>query len=297
MPVGQASWESENRSNLRKAMRNQWNQGYRTALITALGMGALAMPTLQAQEAATGVAKPGGEEEEKPKWESSAGLAVAYASGNTENALYTANIGTEYIGKQNEWRFGASAGYGESRPPSDGDPTTDEKREQNTGFARGFGQYNRLFGDRFYTLGRVEAIHDSIAEINYRIPLSVGAGYYFIKDKKFKLSADVGPGYVWEKVGGVEDEYASLRAGEQFEWKISESARLWQTLEYTPQITDFANNVIQVEVGVESKLYGNLSLRVVAQDTYRSQPALISGTTESRKHNDFKLLAGLNYAF
>jgi len=273
--------------------------GYRAALVTALGLGAMAMPAVQAQDAAA--AEPAAEEEGEPKWESSAGLSFAYASGNTENMLFTGNIGTERLGEINEWRFGASAGYGESKPKDDGDPGTEENREQNTGFARGFGQYNRLFSERFYGLGRVEAIHDSIADIDYRIPLSVGAGYYFLKDEKFTLSADLGPGYVWEKLNSVSDEYATLRAGEQFEWKISESSRLWQTLEYTPQITDFANSVIQFEIGVESKLYGNLSMRLVAQDTYRTHPAIISdpGAPDElrRKHNDFRLLAGLQYTF
>jgi putative salt-induced outer membrane protein len=260
------------------------------------------MPAMQAQDAAEAEpAAEAAEDEEEPKWESSAGVAFAYASGNTENMLFTGNIGTERLGEINEWRFGASAGYGESKPKDDGDPTTEESREQNTGFARGFGQYNRLFSERFYGLGRVEAIHDSIADIDYRIPISVGAGYYFLKDDTFKLSADVGPGYVWEKLNGVSDEYASLRAGEQFEWKISESSRLWQSLEYTPQITDFSNSVIQFELGVESKLYGNLSMRIVAQDIYRTHPAIISdpGVTPElrRKHNDFRLLAGLNYTF
>jgi putative salt-induced outer membrane protein YdiY len=280
-------------------MKNLPMNGYRAALIAALGLGTMGLPALRAQDAEA--AEPTVEEEEKPKWESSAGVSFAYASGNTENVLFTGNFGTERLGEVNEWRFGASAGYGESKPRDDGDPTTEENREQNTGFARGFGQYNRLFSERFYGLVRAEAIHDSIADINYRIPVSAGVGYYFIKEEKVTLSADVGPGYVWEKVGGVSDEYASLRAGEQFEWKISESSRLWQSLEYTPEITDFSNSVIEFELGVESKLYGNLSMRVVAQNTYRTEPALISDPGVSpeirRKHNDFRLLAGLQYTF
>jgi putative salt-induced outer membrane protein YdiY len=266
------------------------NPSYRYALAAALGL----LPATWSVTAADAAAPP---EKKEPRWESSAGLAFAVATGNTENMLFTANASTQRLGERNEWRFGASAGYGESRPPDDGDPATDESMEQNTGFVRGFGQYNRLFTDRFYGLARLEAQHDSIADIDYRVPLSVGAGYYFLKDEKFTLSADLGPGYVWEKLAGQTEEYAALRAGEKFEWKISATARLWQTLEYTPQIDDFENSVIEATLGVESKLYGNLSLRVEAQDIYRTRPALIAGTNQSRENNDFRLLAGLNYSF
>jgi hypothetical protein len=42
---------------------------------------------------------------------------------------------------------------------------------------------------------------------------------------------------------------------------------------------------------VEADLTTKMALRVVAQDTYRSEPA------PGRDQNDFKLLAGLTYKF
>jgi hypothetical protein len=43
----------------------------------------------------------------------------------------------------------------------------------------------------------------------------------------------------------------------------------------------------------------NLALRVTLQDTYRSRPAAIAGTTPLvfREENDLRLLAGINYKF
>lgn len=254
--------------------------GYRYVLAAALGL----VPLSFAANAADAAAAP---EETKTKWESSAGLAFAAATGNTENLLFTANASTQRLGERNEWRFGISGGYGESRAAND----PDAEMERNTEFIRGFGQYDRLLSDRWYALGRVEYQYDGIADVDYRIPISLGAGYYFFRNEKIKLSADAGPGYVFEKLGGVTDEYATLRFGQQFEWRISEGARLWERVDYTPEIEDFENYVLNAELGVEAKLTGALSMRVVAQNTYRSEPAL------GREENDFRILAGLQYSF
>jgi putative salt-induced outer membrane protein YdiY len=260
-------------------LNSAWKPGYQYALAAALGL----VPVTFAAMAADGAAV----EEAKPKWESSAGLAFAASTGNTENLLFTANASTQLLGEKNEWRFGVAAGYGESRAAND----PDASMEKNTEFIRAFGQYDRLLSNRWYALARAEALYDSIADIDYRVPISLGMGYYFIRDEKFKLSADAGPGYVWEKLGGVTDEYATLRIGQQFEWKISAGARLWERVDYTPEIGDFGNYVLNGEVGLEAKLTGALSMRLVAQNTYRSEPA------PGRKENDFRFLAGLQYSF
>lgn len=255
------------------------NNGYRYALAAALGMVPLAFNAMAADGTAA--------EEKQPKWESSAGVAIAVATGNTENLLATANVSTQRLGKKNEWRFGIAAGYGESRSGTD----PDASMEKNTEFVRGHGQYDRLLTDLWYLTGRAEFLHDGIAKVDYRVPISVGAGYYFIKNEKIRLSADAGPGYVWERLDGVSDDYATLRVGQQFEWRISDGARLWERVDYTPELEDFGNYVLNAEVGVEARLTGALSMRVVAQNTYRSEPA------PGRKENDFRLLAGLQYSF
>ncbi|MGA1237310.1 MAG: DUF481 domain-containing protein [Limisphaerales bacterium] len=267
-------------------MRSNVRSGYRAALAMALGFLPVASGFVLAGEEAAKDAAPA-PEEKKVKWQSSAGLAVAAATGNTENVLFTASVDTQHLGEKNEWRLGASAGYGESRAAND----PNAEMEKNTDYIRGYGQYDRLLSDRWYALVRVDAMQDSIADIDYRIPVSAGVGYYFIKDSKFKLSADAGPGYVFEKVGGERGEYATLRLGEQFEWKISEGARLWQRVDYVPELIDFENYVVNFELGAEAKLMGNLSLRALAVDTYRSQPA------PGREENDLKIMAGLNYKF
>lgn len=215
----------------------------------------------------------------KPKWETSAGLGLSVTDGNADTLLFTVNATTLRKWDKGEFAAGADAGYGEN----DG--------TQNVGFVKGFGQYNYLLTDRWYLFGRAEGLHDSIADIKYRVPLSLGIGYYLIKNDKVTLSAEAGPGYVWEKIGDDSRDYATIRFGEKFTWKINDRARLWQSFEYQPKIDEWSQYFLTGEIGVEADITKKMALRVVAQDWYVSNPA------PNRESNDLKLVAGVNYKF
>lgn len=213
------------------------------------------------------------------KWESSAALGFTLSTGNSETLLGTADFNGTKKWDAYEWIVGANLTYGEN----DGTKNADSQRILT--------QLNWLVSERAFAYGRVEAMRDTIADIDYRIPLSVGMGYYFIKNKDTFLSAEVGPGFVLEKKGGNSDTYMTLRAAERFEHKFNENVKLWQSLEYTPQVDDFDNFQVVAELGIEAKLSKALSLRTYIQDTYVNKPAA------GRKDNDAKLVTAIAYKF
>jgi putative salt-induced outer membrane protein len=221
------------------------------------------------------------------KWETSAGLGFALATGNSESVLFTANFVTQHKDDKNELRFGADGGYGEARSGSD----PNSSMEKNTDFAHGLAQYNRLFSEKLYGYVRVDGLYDEIADINYRVALSPGAGYYFIKNERTLLSAEIGPGYIFEKVAGDANDYATIRISERFEYKISKTARLVESLEYLPEVTDWNNYILNGLVGLEADVTKKMAVRLLLQDTYDNVPA------PGKKQNDLKLTAGLQYKF
>lgn len=241
--------------------------------------GIVALPaTVHGQDAA----KP----EEAPKWKQSAGLGFTLTEGNSDTVLVTASYSGVKKWRNNEVAIGLNAGYGEN------------DSVKNNEFIKAFGQYNWLFGEqqRWYGFGRLDALYDGIADIDYRFNIAAGLGYYFLKEgvndnNRFNLSAEVGPGFVTEQVGGLREDYATIYVGEKFTWKLSEKSRLWQTAEFNPQIDDVENNVINFELGVASKLTESLELRAVLTDTYRSRPAA------GREHNDLKFVTAIGYTF
>ena len=244
---------------------------YTTIMLTVAGLAAGSQGSAFAQAAP----KP----EPPPAWQSTATLGLSLTRGNSDTVLFTGNLKTDRKAKEEEWAFGADAAYGENNSV------------KNTESLHGFGQYNRLFNERWFGYARVDALHDGIADVAYRVALSPGLGYYFVKEKNTSLAAEVGPGVVFEKRGGIADTYATLRVAERFEHKFSDHARLWQSAELLPAVKNFGNYLLNVEVGVGAALTKRIELTVTLLDNYASQPAV------GRKSNDLKLISGITYKF
>ncbi len=224
----------------------------------------------------------------KNPWDASASLGATLTRGNSKTLLVSGQFMANKKFGQNEINLGADGVYGENEVTIPGDGKT---TQTSANAIHGFAQYNRLFSDRFFGFGRVEALNDQIALVHYRVAATVGAGYYLIQKTTLTLRAEVGPGYVWENLAGVENDYATLRVAERGEWKINARAKLWESLEYLPQVDRFQNYVVNAEFGIDTAITAHLSQVTFIQDTYRSEPAA------GRLHNDMKLVAGVKYKF
>jgi putative salt-induced outer membrane protein YdiY len=215
----------------------------------------------------------------EPNWERSAATGATVTSGNSDTLLFTGNILAALKGKENEYLFRGDGTYGEA------------DHQKNNESLHGQFQYNRLFSERVYGYALIDALHDAIADLDYRLTLSPGAGYYFIKNDKTRLSGEVGPGFVYEKQGGDTSGYFTLRLGEKFSHKFNDRAKIWQSFEILPQVDDFGNTIINAEIGIESSFTETMSLRTFLQDSYDTEPA------PGRDRNDLKLVAAIAYKF
>ena len=213
------------------------------------------------------------------KWERSATLGVNATSGNSETLMVGAAAEAEKETLDDLWRFTIGAAYGET----EGDKTAEN--------AKAVARYERLLSDRMFASMTGEIGYDSIADVDYRIILSPALGYYLVKNQRWSLNLEVGPSYVFERVGGVEDDYPALRVADRLEYQISENAKLWQATEYIAEFSDFENFLLKSEVGVEAMLQANLSLSIMAQHTYDNIPA--PGLDES----DLAVLTALKFKF
>lgn len=221
-----------------------------------------------------------------PQWESTAQAGLTLTRGNSETLLAALAAGTAKKWNNNELSFGADGTYGTTTVDNTNTTTTANS-------LHGFGQYNRLFTERLYGLLRLDGLHDDIAEIRYRLTVSSGAGYYFVKNKTTDLSAEAGPGFVAQRLGEKVHDFCTLRLGEKFHHQLSDRARVWETLEYLPDVEHFRNYIVNFEVGIEADLTKDkkFTLRAFLQDTYNNVPA------KGRKCNDAKLVTALAYKF
>ncbi|MGA2280843.1 MAG: DUF481 domain-containing protein [Verrucomicrobiota bacterium] len=215
----------------------------------------------------------------KPAWESSVSAGLSLTKGNSDTLLTTAAFKTRTKTPASEFMFGVDGSYGENNSI------------KNNEMLHGVGQYNHLFSNRFYGYLNAEGLHDGIADLQYRFTLSPGAGYYFIKETNTTLAGEVGPGLIFQRLGGVDTTYASLRLAERFEHKFNNNARVWQKVEFLPQVNKPDNFLVNAEIGAEAALTKTFSLQVTLQDNFVNQPA------PGRKDNDVKLISSLVYKF
>jgi putative salt-induced outer membrane protein len=134
-------------------------------------------------------------------------------------------------------------------------------------------------------------MRDVIADLDYRINIGPGAGYYFLKATNTTLAGEIGGGYQDEHLGGEYNSYGTIRLAEKFEHKFSDTARLFQSAEILPQADKFQNYVVNFEIGMEASITKTFSLKTTLDDSYQSEPAA------GRYRNDLKLISGVSYKF
>jgi putative salt-induced outer membrane protein YdiY len=208
-------------------------------------------------------------------FETSLSLGVTLNQGNTDSSLGNASLLTERKTDERELRAGAEFVYGE----------VDGEKSAESG--RAFIGLKEILRERLYGSADSSAMYDPIADVKYRAIAALGIGYFLIKDEAASLSVDVGPAYVWEKVGGATDDYLAIRFAERYDRALSDTAKVWQSLEYIPEADDFNNYLLMGEVGVEAALNTRLSLRLVYKVIYDNEPA------PDTKKSDRQLVAGL----
>lgn len=226
------------------------------------------------------VASVAGFADELKGWERSIALGLTATSGNKDSIGFSGALTAQRAWEKDEWRLGLDGAYGRT------------EGETNAELLHGVAQYKHLFDARWYGYVLADALHDGVAALAYRLTLGPGAGYYFIKSDQTKLSAEAGPSYVYEKLDSADGrDFITLRLGERLDHKFNAAAKLWQTLEWLPDVGDFGDYLLIAEIGVETALTKALNLRVVAQDRYDSTPAA------GLKNNDISLISGLSYKF
>jgi putative salt-induced outer membrane protein YdiY len=255
------------------------------ALIASMCVGAFSVHAQAADAAKPAAAIQAPAPPPKAPWESTltAGLTLTRGNSETMTAAGAATTGRKW--NQNELKLGIDGTYGES--------TVNNNKTVSANMIHGFGQYNRLFTERFFAYLRAEALHDEVADVKYRVTLSPGAGYYFIKNPSTDLDLEIGPGFVIQKQGNAEDKFATFRAGENFDHKLNDRAKIWQKTEYLPKLQDSHYFIVNSEIGVSAAITTDkkLSLTVTLDHTYNSEPAA------GRLKNDTTLKTGITYAF
>jgi putative salt-induced outer membrane protein YdiY len=214
------------------------------------------------------------------KWDGTVTVGLTATAGNVNSVLATTKVAAEKKTPRNQYTLGADGAYGE---------VASQKSAESL---HGNAQMNHIFiDDKWYGYGRGDALHDGIADVEYRVTTGAGGGYYFIKDKMTTLSSEAGPALEVEHLDDEYHNYPTARVAENFEHKIDDHARVWENVEVLPPLTAPDAFLVNAEVGLETPLTHKLSLQTYLQDNFANAPA------PGYKDNDLKLISGLVFKF
>jgi len=263
----------------------------RSALVSVFAAMAAVFPSVGHAQALDGLAKGTGQDAPPPAcpapvidpslWQKSLTGGFNYTEGNSKTSSINLNskLLRDYLAES--WRFEADYNYGNAAD------SADSQREETKNNMRGTAEYKHIITDSVFWGAGTSVFHDDIAEIRYRAILSPSVGTYLLRDDATKLSLEVGPSYVWQKVGDETENYLAPRIADRFEWRISPTAKIFQWTEYLFSAEDSSNYIVNAELGVEAALTSLINLVIMVRDNYVNQPA------EDRVPNDVATITGL----
>lgn len=214
-------------------------------------------------------------------WDKSITAGYNYTDGNSKTASLNLNgkLLRDYEGEA--WRFEADYNYGNAAADVN---STREVTKQN---ARALGDYKHTLDSVFFAGANSSFAWDEIANLDYRVIVSPNLGAYLMKNDVTTLSLEAGPSYVWEQLGGEDENFAAGRVANRFVWNFSESALLYQSAEYLVSVDDSSDYIVNAELGIEAPLSAMVNLVFSVRDYYINQPA------EGRERNDVYTITGL----
>ncbi|MCL5097965.1 MAG: DUF481 domain-containing protein [Candidatus Omnitrophica bacterium] len=218
---------------------------------------------------------------EKKGWETTAAAGLTLTRGNSDTLLVTMSLDTQRKWEKSEIGLGLSGGYGEDRSV------------RSMEYVRGHGDYREMITPRFYTGLHVDGAYDGIANLDYRVVISPMAGYYLVQNDMTSLRFEGGPALVLERYSHQpQSGYWGVRLGERLDQKIGNRAKFWQSLDYVARVDRWSDKYqVTGELGIDTTIIKQWSLRLVFQDVYESIPAI------GKKHNDMRLIGGIAYSF
>ena len=212
-------------------------------------------------------------------WSNTAALTLSMADGNSDNLNTTASYDAALRREVGEFFFTGTYSYAEADSTASADSLITRT------------QFNKLLTDKSYLGASVGYLRDDISDIDYRITPALTLGHYFIKEDHLTLSFEVGPGYTFEKVDAITDDYFSIVAGEKLVWEINKRISLKQSLtgHINPSETDDYNLI--ADLSLDTDLTKHLAWRVAASWSFDNTPA-----SDSDK-DDIPLSSGITVKF
>lgn len=217
-------------------------------------------------------------------WKLNTSLGFNLTRGNSDTLLLNNKTTASREINDHIYRLLIDGSFGEDKDkddPVNGNTTQKQLRLEAA--------YKHLLTQRWFLGFTTTAFFDEIADIDYRYILSPGIGYFLVKNDTVQLSLETGPSWVFEKLGGEKNDYLSPRVAERFDWKISETSKVFQSAEVLLSVDDGDDTLVTAEAGISAAINSSIALVVSVKNVYDNLPAA------GKERNDLMVLTGLQF--
>lgn len=212
-------------------------------------------------------------------WDTTAAFNLSLASGNADNLQLGLSIKGAY--RQYDYETFMEGIYTYSQ--NDSETSADSLRTKI--------QHNRKLSERVFLGGVLGYFHDDLANVAYRLTPTVTAGYYLHDSNDLTLSLEVGPGYLFEEVGGGSDSFFTLNFAEKLTWKINNFLTFKQSLGAIANPSEESDYILTANASLETKVTKSFTWQVAFAWTRDNTPA------NEREKDDTTLTSGFSVRF
>jgi Protein of unknown function, DUF481 len=243
---------------------------------------------------------------ESPWWTSNFDFALSATESTVDSSALALSV--RATRERGPSRLKLGVGYRRSTTQDDftkdreDDPTTPENefvdedgREQITASElRGFLRQEYDLTERVFGFGSLEAEHDGVEALSYRLIPKLGAGYKLVNTEDTYVAIDAGFAYVYESFYAAgHNSYAALAFGGESKLKLPFLGSTWYTrADYLPSITNPLDDYrLRGETGLLIPLIEQVSVKATLIDDYNAVPA------DDTSANSLTTLLGLSLTY
>jgi len=221
-----------------------------------------------------------------PAFHGSVALNGLFTTGNseTEQLGFTAHAVKRWL--DDRFSLGGEYSYGRQKDQNTGVTST------TVDYGAGFMKYEHFFTEKFYGYAGFKIEHDGVAGLTYCTTTGPGAGYQWFESPPSTSRPKRGsPGStkLFENTGSR--DLAALRFFYSVDWTPVKPLKLYNTVEYLPNIADWGEYLLNIDAGARATVWEGLFGDFRIEYRYNSRP------DPGRKTTDVGYILSAGWAF
>lgn len=220
------------------------------------------------------------------KWSGDITLGASKTTGNSETTAVSGTLEAIRRSALDRFTFGAGWFYSEQENLGTRESEITERKVYSAI------KYDYFLSKRWYANANSRAEGSRAADLELRYTAGGGLGYQFFETEEFKLSAEVGAGYFYEKYRRVDaDQFLSGRVAANLEWAFLPNASFGQSVEWFPGMERGEDQLVHSDSRLRASLTESMYAQFQVRMDWDNTPAA------GLERTDVKYILGVGWKF